>query len=87
MSESEGSYSIWTGSVLIFNAVVGMGIWTLPKLIYDTGTISSFLILAFSAFFSFVIASFIMELQGSGNAIKKLGLSQAQVKSFRCYWV
>ena len=31
MSESEGTYSVWTASALIFNAVVGMGIWTVPK--------------------------------------------------------
>ena len=37
------------------------------------------MILAFSAFFSFVIATFINEIQGSGNAIKKLGLNQDQV--------
>ena len=39
------------------------------------------MILAFSAFFSFVIATFINEIQGSGNAIKKLGLNQDQVSS------
>jgi len=40
------------------------------------------MILAFSAFFSFVIATFINEIQGSGNAIKKLGLNQDQVSSY-----
>ena len=49
---------------------------------YDVGTVISFLILVFSAFFSFVIATFINEIQGSGNAIKKLGLNQDQVKPY-----
>ena len=57
-----------------------MGIWTVPKLVYETGTIASFVILFISAIFSFVVASFINEIQGNGNAIRKLGLSQERIK-------
>ena len=53
-----------------------MGIWTLPKLIYETGTVASFIILFISAIFSYIVASFINEIQGNGNAIKKLGLTR-----------
>ena len=51
-----------------------MGIWTLPKLIYETGTVASFIILFMSAIFSYIVAAFINEIQGNGNAIRKLGL-------------
>jgi len=76
MVEKEGTYSLLTAALLIFNTVVGMGIWTLPKLIYETGTVASFIILFISAIFSYIVASFINELQGNGNAIKKLGLTR-----------
>ena len=61
-----------------------MGIWTVPKLVYETGTIASVVILFISAIFSFVVASFINEIQGNGNAIRKLGLSQERIMLVVC---
>ena len=48
----------------------------MPKAIYDVGTVASFLILILAALFACLVASYINELQGSGIAIKKLGLHQ-----------
>ena len=31
MGQNEGQFGALTGSALIFNTVVGMGIWALPK--------------------------------------------------------
>ena len=75
MKGNEGTYGVWTASSLIFNLVVGMGIWTLPKMIYETGTVAAYSILLFSGFLSYIVATYINELQSNTNAIKKLNLS------------
>ena len=74
--ENEGSYSTLTGSTFVFNTIVGMGVWALPRMVYLAGTIPSYIIITLSAFVSYIIATFINELQGSSNAIKKLNLSK-----------
>ena len=76
MTDNEGSYSAWTASAMIFNLIIGMGIWALPKLIYESGTVAAYVILLVSGFISYVIATYINELQGSSNAIKKLNLAE-----------
>ncbi|CBY14180.1 unnamed protein product [Oikopleura dioica] len=76
MGQNEGQFGALTGSALIFNTVVGMGIWALPKMIYEAGTVASYSILIFCGFISFVVASFINELQGAANAVKKANLSK-----------
>jgi len=76
MSDNEGSYNAWTASALIFNIIVGMGIWALPKMIYESGTIAAVVTLLMSGLLSYIIATYINELQGTSNAIKKLNLAK-----------
>jgi len=45
-------------------------------MIYEAGTVASYSILIFCGFISFVVASFINELQGAANAVKKANLSK-----------
>ena len=78
MGESEGAYSAWTASALIFNLIVGMGVWTMPKIIFESGTLAAYVILLFSGFLSYIVATYINELQGSSNAISKMTISQVR---------
>ena len=82
MGEQEGSYSALTASALIFNIIVGMGLWALPKLLYESGTIVAFTILGLSGLFNCIVSTFINELQGSSNAIRKLNLSSKVISFF-----
>ena len=79
MGEQEGSYSALTASALIFNIIVGMGLWALPKLLY---AIVAFTILGLSGLFNCIVSTFINELQGSSNAIRKLNLSSKVISFF-----
>ena len=49
-------------------------------MIYEAGTVASYSILIFCGFISFVVASFINELQGAANAVKKTNLSKSPKK-------
>ena len=49
-------------------------------MIYEAGTVAAYSILIFCGFISFVVASFINELQGAANAVKKTNLSKSPKK-------
>ncbi|CAI2356566.1 unnamed protein product [Caenorhabditis sp. 36 PRJEB53466] len=68
-SASSGTYSQTVGLLYVFNLIVGTGALALPKAFQSAGWLLSITLLTFSAFMSYVAATFVIEALAVANAV------------------
>ncbi|EGT30166.1 hypothetical protein CAEBREN_16477 [Caenorhabditis brenneri] len=68
-SSGSGTYSQTVGLLYVFNLIVGTGALALPKAFQSAGWLLSISLLTFSAFMSYVAATFVIEALSVANAV------------------
>uniref|UniRef100_A0A8R1I8C9 Aa_trans domain-containing protein n=1 Tax=Caenorhabditis japonica TaxID=281687 RepID=A0A8R1I8C9_CAEJA len=68
-SSASGTYSQTVGLLYVFNLIVGTGALALPKAFQTAGWLLSISLLTFSAFMSYVAATFVIEALSVANAV------------------
>ncbi|ULT80962.1 hypothetical protein L3Y34_011078 [Caenorhabditis briggsae] len=68
-SGTSGTYSQTVGLLYVFNLIVGTGALALPKAFQSAGWLLSISLLTFSAFMSYVAATFVIEALSVANAV------------------
>lgn len=68
-SGTSGTYSQTVGLLYVFNLIVGTGALALPKAFQTAGWFLSISLLTFSAFMSYVAATFVIEALSVANAV------------------
>uniref|UniRef100_A0A1I7T0Q8 Aa_trans domain-containing protein n=1 Tax=Caenorhabditis tropicalis TaxID=1561998 RepID=A0A1I7T0Q8_9PELO len=68
-SSGSGTYSQTVGLLYVFNLIVGTGALALPKAFQTAGWLLSITLLTFSAFMSYVAATFVIEALSVANAV------------------
>ncbi|CAA97776.2 Transmembrane protein 104 homolog [Caenorhabditis elegans] len=68
-SSTSGTYSQTVGLLYVFNLIVGTGALALPKAFQTAGWLLSITLLTFSAFMSYVAATFVIEALSVANAV------------------
>eukprot|EP00048_Salpingoeca_helianthica_P000280 m.40544 g.40544 ORF g.40544 m.40544 type:complete len:469 (-) comp10355_c0_seq3:32-1438(-) len=74
-------YSMFIGSIFVFNLIVGAGALSLPQAFAKAGTIAGICLLFFLAFLSFMSVTFMVEAMSLGNAYLKKSESVNNVSS------
>ncbi|CAI5455310.1 unnamed protein product [Caenorhabditis angaria] len=79
---SSGTYSQTIGLLYVFNLIVGTGALALPKAFQSAGWFLSISLLSFSAFMSYVAATFIIEALSVANAVVSKNRRRERVNDF-----